>query len=181
MKIASAPHSFGSVARHFGWPPPPHSSEKSTFVPSLLNVAECQYEKFESADGGEAHRMRRIVNVEQQAVAFARAAGEADRRIHRDVVALRRAASADPAVPTIFAIIPGSASRSAALSAAVGAPVPPRFATMLSSIGFDEATAAAPSADPKMSAMNAPLRTRRGDLGLVGLRLTVRAAARRDR
>ena len=25
-----------------GWPPPPHSSEKSTFVPSLLNVAECQ-------------------------------------------------------------------------------------------------------------------------------------------
>ena len=28
--------------QHFGAPPPPHSSEKSTLVPSLLNVAECQ-------------------------------------------------------------------------------------------------------------------------------------------
>src|SRR2546430_13089629 len=49
VKIASAPHSRRSVERHFGWPPPPHSSEKRIFVPSLLNVAECQYEKFESA------------------------------------------------------------------------------------------------------------------------------------
>src|ERR1051326_7479731 len=47
--MASAPHCFGSVARHFGAPPPPHSSLNSTFVASLLNVAECQYEKFESA------------------------------------------------------------------------------------------------------------------------------------
>ena len=29
--------------------PPPHSSVKMTLVPSLLNVAECQYEKFGSA------------------------------------------------------------------------------------------------------------------------------------
>ena len=29
--------------------PPPHSSVKITLVPSLLNVAECQYEKFGSA------------------------------------------------------------------------------------------------------------------------------------
>ena len=41
-KMALAPHSFRSVARHLGAPPPPHSSEKSTLVPSLLNVAECQ-------------------------------------------------------------------------------------------------------------------------------------------
>src|SRR5215210_1238269 len=49
VKIASAPHSFGSVARHLGAPPPPHSSENRILVPSLLNVAECQYAKFESA------------------------------------------------------------------------------------------------------------------------------------
>src|SRR3954462_1680787 len=49
VKIASAPHSTGSVARHFGPPPPPHSSENSTLVASLLNVAECQYEKFLSS------------------------------------------------------------------------------------------------------------------------------------
>jgi hypothetical protein len=49
VKIAFAPHCFGSLARHFGAPPPPHSSVNSTLVPSLLNVAECQYEKFESA------------------------------------------------------------------------------------------------------------------------------------
>src|SRR3989454_8140218 len=48
VKIASAPHSGLSVARHLGCPPPPHSSEKRSLVPSLLNVAECQYEKFES-------------------------------------------------------------------------------------------------------------------------------------
>src|SRR3954465_7776460 len=49
LKRASAPHSRRSVERHLGWPPPPHSSENRIFVPSLLNVAECQYEKFESA------------------------------------------------------------------------------------------------------------------------------------
>src|SRR4029078_1974305 len=48
-KIASAPPSFGSFARQYGAPPPPHSSEKRTIEPSLLNVAECQNEKFESA------------------------------------------------------------------------------------------------------------------------------------
>src|SRR5207247_10003082 len=48
VKIASAPHSGLSVARHLGCPPPPHSSEKRSLVPSLLNVAECQYAKFES-------------------------------------------------------------------------------------------------------------------------------------
>ena len=49
VKIASAPHSRGSVERHFGCIPPPHSSEKRTLLPSLLKVAECQYEKLESA------------------------------------------------------------------------------------------------------------------------------------
>ena len=38
-----------------------------------------------------AHRVRRFADVEQQAVADARAAGETDRRIQRDVVALVRA------------------------------------------------------------------------------------------
>src|ERR1044071_6872124 len=49
VNSASAPHSGLSVDRHLGAPPPPHSSENSIWVPSLLNVAECQYEKFESA------------------------------------------------------------------------------------------------------------------------------------
>ena len=43
--IASAPQSNGSHARHLARPPPPHSSVKITFVPSLLKVAECQYAK----------------------------------------------------------------------------------------------------------------------------------------
>jgi hypothetical protein len=37
------------VERHLGEPPPPHSSVKRIFEPSLLNVAECQKAKFESA------------------------------------------------------------------------------------------------------------------------------------
>src|SRR5439155_19784299 len=49
VKIASAPHSYLSVARQRGCPPPPHSSVNRSLVPSLLNVAECQNEKFESA------------------------------------------------------------------------------------------------------------------------------------
>ena len=95
VKSASAPHSCLSVARHFGWPPPPHSSLNSTLVPSLLNVAECQYEKFESDAASRRIGMRGIADVEQQAVAFARAAREPDRRIHGDVVALRRARRSD--------------------------------------------------------------------------------------
>src|SRR5438046_8641891 len=49
VKIASAPHSYLSVARQRGCKPPPHSSVNRILVPSLLNVAECQNEKFESA------------------------------------------------------------------------------------------------------------------------------------
>src|SRR5918997_5932417 len=48
VKMASAPHSGLSVARHLAWLPPPHSSENRILVPLLLNVAECQYEKLES-------------------------------------------------------------------------------------------------------------------------------------
>src|SRR5919112_128317 len=48
VKMASAPHSGLSVARHLAWLPPPHSSEKRILLPPLLNVAECQYEKLES-------------------------------------------------------------------------------------------------------------------------------------
>ena len=47
-KMASAPHFGWSVARQRADVPPPHSSVKMTFVPSLLSVAECQYEKFGS-------------------------------------------------------------------------------------------------------------------------------------
>src|SRR5258705_3573337 len=49
VKIASARHSGLSVGRHFAPPPPPHSSVNSTFESQLLNVAERQWEKFESA------------------------------------------------------------------------------------------------------------------------------------
>jgi hypothetical protein len=49
VKMASAPHSGRSVARHLACPPPPHSSLNRILVPSLLNVAECQYEKLLSA------------------------------------------------------------------------------------------------------------------------------------
>ena len=43
--IALAPQSNGSHALHLALPPPPHSSVKTILVPSLLNVAECQYAK----------------------------------------------------------------------------------------------------------------------------------------
>ena len=63
-------------------------------MPSLLNVAECQNEKLESATASMRFGLRGVADVEQQAVAAARAAGEADGRIDRDVVALRRAGRA---------------------------------------------------------------------------------------
>ncbi len=58
--------------------------------------------------------MRRVRDVEQQAVAFARAAGEPDRRIDRDVVALRGTrARPEPGVvgvtPNILSMMPASA------------------------------------------------------------------------
>ena len=49
VKSASAPHSSLSVARQRGAEPPPHSSVKRIFLPSLLNVAECQNDMFLSA------------------------------------------------------------------------------------------------------------------------------------
>ena len=49
VKRALAPHSYLSVTRQRGAEPPPHSSVKRIFEPSLLKVAECQNEKFESA------------------------------------------------------------------------------------------------------------------------------------
>src|SRR6188768_2649195 len=42
-KMASAPQDSRSVLRQRGATPPPHSSLNNTLVPSLLNVAECQY------------------------------------------------------------------------------------------------------------------------------------------
>ena len=62
-------------------------------MPSLLNVAECQNEKFESATAPMRDGFAGFADVEQEAVAAARAAGETDRRVDGDVVALRRAAA----------------------------------------------------------------------------------------
>ena len=58
-------------------------------MPSLLNVAECQYEKLESDAASRRAGMRRVADVEQEPVALARAARQTDLRIHRDVVAAR--------------------------------------------------------------------------------------------
>ena len=115
VKSASAPHSSLSVARQRGAEPPPHSSEKSTFVPSLLNVAECQNDMFGSRADVDADRMRRFADVEQQAEARARAAGQTDLRIHRDVVALIRTGRRSR----------GRGRRAPAAAAAPGAPAAP--------------------------------------------------------
>ena len=42
LKIELAPHLFGSLGRQRAPIPPPHSSVKTTFLPSFENVAECQ-------------------------------------------------------------------------------------------------------------------------------------------
>ena len=113
MKSALAPHSYLSVSRQRGAEPPPHSSVKSTFLPSLLNVAECQNDKFESAAASMRIGFATSRDVEQQAVAAARAAGEADVGIHRDVVALvrtgRRSAAAAAASARAAAAAPAAA------------------------------------------------------------------------
>ena len=57
--------------------------------------------------------------------------------------------------PIIFAIIPGMAARTAALSAAVGSPVPPRAFTALSSIGLTKRDGSTCSS-PKIVAVNPP-------------------------
>ena len=59
-------------------------------MPSLLNVAECQNDMFASATASMRTGCRGVADVEQQAEAGAGAAGQADFRIDRDVVALVR-------------------------------------------------------------------------------------------
>src|SRR5262249_13308129 len=72
----------------------------------------------------ERHTLRvcRIADVEQETVAAARAAGEADRRIHRDVMALRRALSNArcPSAPTAGAAAARSAAGGRTTAAARG-------------------------------------------------------------
>ena len=63
------PISIIVLAWHIGDVPPPHSSVKTTFLPSLLNTAVCQSEKLVSACGVEPHRLLRIRDVHQEAVA----------------------------------------------------------------------------------------------------------------
>ena len=77
-KIASPPHWRWSVARQRAAVPPPHSSVKMTLLPSLLNVAECQYAKLRVGDRVDAPRVRRVADVDQDAVALAGAGGEPD-------------------------------------------------------------------------------------------------------
>ena len=91
-------------------------------------------------DGGDAHGMRGIADVEQQAVALARAAGEADRRIDRDVVALRRARTRAVGRPAAGPIMLRDDRRKRLRAARrcrrpSARPLPPRALTMLSSIG----------------------------------------------
>src|SRR5678815_337308 len=52
---ALPPHMGGCVDWHIGCVPPPHSSENSSLVPSLLNVAECQ-----NANAGSATSSNRF-------------------------------------------------------------------------------------------------------------------------
>ena len=59
-----------------------------TFVPSLLNVAECQYAKFLVDDLVNPHRVHGIADVEQDTVARARARRERELRERGDVMAL---------------------------------------------------------------------------------------------
>src|SRR5213593_1211824 len=75
--------------------------------------------------GGGAHALgiRRVVDVEQQAVPAARSAGVTDRRIDRDIVALRRPAirtnALAPAVP--FDAVRDNGKRIGAQRGAIGA------------------------------------------------------------
>src|SRR5688572_20186175 len=47
-RIVLPPISIIELAWHMGDVPPPHSSENTTFLPSLLKTAVCQREKFVS-------------------------------------------------------------------------------------------------------------------------------------
>ena len=49
VRIVLPPISIIDVFWHIGPVPPPHSSVNTTFLPSLLNTAVCQSEKFVSA------------------------------------------------------------------------------------------------------------------------------------
>ena len=63
-------------------------------MPSLLNVAECQNDMLMSAAASMRFGLADVADVEQQAVAAARAAGEPDVGIDGDVVALIRSGAA---------------------------------------------------------------------------------------
>ena len=162
VKIASAPHSFGSVARHLGCAAAAPLVGEQDLGAVVVERRRVPVGEVGVGHGVEAHRMRRIADVEQEAVALARAAGETDRRIDRDVVALGRARRGPSGRASLrrssWRSIAGSAARSAALSAAVGAPVPPRALTMLSSIGLREPRREHHLRAHGSSPMNAPLR-----------------------
>src|SRR2546422_7414364 len=140
VKIASAPHWGLSVARHLGCPPPPHSSEKRSLVPSLLNVAECQYEKFESDTasirlGLATSRMSSSSPYPPHAPPANPIAGNTVMSWHW-LGPGRTPLAAGAGGATMASTIFWTAPRVAALSAAVGTPPPPRALTTLSSIGM---------------------------------------------
>ena len=131
------------------------------------------------------HRVRRIADVEQQAVAAAGAAGEADRRIDGDVVALRRARRA--AAPAVGVGRPSSAiDRRAALRAARrcrrrSARRCRRAPSRCCRASARRTARAATCSSPSIVAVNPPVRLRVGDRLRVCGDVLRRLAVRRRR
>ena len=84
----SRPRSGRSVARQRGRVPPPHSSVKITFDAVVVEGRRVPVGEVLVDHVIEAHRLHRIRDVEQDAVARAGAGSQAQLREDRDVVAL---------------------------------------------------------------------------------------------
>src|SRR5688572_30564570 len=136
--MALPPHSFLSVARQRGARPPPHSSENRIFVPSLLNVAECQNAKFESETasrrtGFTGSRMLSRMPWPPHAPPARPADGYTVMSWHWRVDEIGETPGTTLLGAIVLFTIACRFSRNVTLSAAVGVPEPPRAATMLSS------------------------------------------------
>ena len=76
-----------SVTRQRALVPPPHSSVKITLVPSLLKRRGVPVGEVRVGHRVQPHRVHRVRDVEQDAVALAGAGDQLARRERRDVVA----------------------------------------------------------------------------------------------